>query len=1466
MALIVMDRFTRWLQGYAANSKASDEIVRDLQRFLGPQVKPQHVYTDNSKEFIAALQELNWPHDTSTPHRPQTNGVIERAVRVVKEGTSCVLVQSGLDEKWWAEAMLCFCFLRNVSLVLETGSTAYKERFGSGFSGPLIPFGAQVEYLPITHADKTKQHAFGSKMRRGIFLGYVQQAGGGWSGDLFIGDWEQIAGAEALSDIKGGGWSGDLLIGDWEQIAGAEALSDINLKRFKSKEVTPCKNGKSFIFPVADGLLRQPGSDPQNGVNSDPFSSSNVPHASDGDDEDDDNWKELEPFDLEDEQQKVDPDAPIDAKDPTSQDFWSFNGEILFRHHVTPRSTLYVPTDSESPIPTKFLDVLRTTYTDLGNVEENRIRDYWNVQGARVLSDTWVGKTCIPLLRKPPPPGWTVIYGRPTKIQKTERPGNLWPEVYNVMSDSQKQKAREYWVTEEPLQKEARDLRGIYVVPAADYVEYDALLKDLEVKLKVPKPPAMPVLAKRLPQSRRAKAKELNDELFRQRSFHISSPTTDTHVERTAPRGHASDEWFACVHTPVDIQKARKIPEGREALEKEWRKLELKKAWDVTKVQPKAKVIRDAKAKGVHVHFGSLMDLCHIKNSQMGKEFWSYKGRIVFRGDLTKDEDGYLAVFTEQGASASNMAAAKFMDAIARMPGNDGEDSDAVGAYTQVRLSDAAKLLGPGVVTETWISLPPYRRPKSWANIVDPVCPLELNLYGHPLAGLLWEIYQEDILMKCGFEKVESWECLYVHRAKQLFLSAYVDDYKMAGKKENIGPMWATLRKNGLELEDAVSLKSNIYLGCAQRELVPNMELLAAKAEMMKRLCHSSGSGTGKPTGSNIPELRTPSESNSTASATPKSKPNKKKKAAQAKAGSTSSGKCLASSRPSQEAANNNKNVSSYSYEMFGHCYQTVEKYLELSGKSRESLKTKATTPCIDDHLIPADEFDERGVLSSKAARIVLKTLYVARIARYDFMWTVNMLAREVTRWTVACDRRLHRLICYMFQTAEYAQICFVGDAPQDCWLTLFSDASFAGDLRDSKSTSGGILCLVGPKTYVPISWICKKQCAVSHSTAEAEVISLDAGVRLEGIPALTFWSTVIDVFDPISAPKKPNTLTIDERLHLRRQSHDLFGSVDYVPPSLPIKYGRATLYAMEDNDSVIKMIVKGRSPNLRHVGRTHRVDLDWLFERINKDPGIFVKWVGTKEQLGDILTKGSFTYQAWLDLLHLSLMMPPSYRKYIDEKLKPLKVACMRRAIHIKQPQSVPLFKRSHLIHQSKHCYCARVMAAASSSASGSSSSNAPLARGGTDNRNIFKTWSCNALEFCQGALKMCLGDSASKTSLAQIPEEDHKQAFSTTAAFLCMQGETDVTTRRSQEKGNDEAKPSLADTPILRWKHLGAAVSVITEHSDALGTMVYDDSERCQYQIGDSTATFKEGNTEPEPQGKGLARAYMERRAKFP
>ena len=82
-------------------------------------------------------------------------------------------------------------------------------------------------------------------------------------------------------------------------------------------------------------------------------------------------------------------------------------------------------------------------------------------------------------------------------------------------------------------------------------------------------------------------------------------------------------------------------------------------------------------------------------------------------------------------------------------------------------------------------------------------------------------------------------------------------------------------------------------------------------------------------------------------------------------------------------------------------------------------------------------------------------------------------------------------------------------------------------------------------------------------------------------------------------------------------------------------------LYVFEDNEAVIKMIIKGRSRTMRHVSRSHRVALNWLFDRINLDPGIQIKYIDTKNQLADILTKGNFTRDEWNHLLSLFVHYP---------------------------------------------------------------------------------------------------------------------------------------------------------------------------------------------------------------------------------
>ena len=99
-------------------------------------------------------------------------------MRRVKEGTFAVLLQSGLDENWWADSVEWFTHLRNMQDLLSDGKTPYERRFGKPFKGLIIPFGSLVEYYPITAKDQSRIHQFGQKVLLGLFLGYALCAGG----------------------------------------------------------------------------------------------------------------------------------------------------------------------------------------------------------------------------------------------------------------------------------------------------------------------------------------------------------------------------------------------------------------------------------------------------------------------------------------------------------------------------------------------------------------------------------------------------------------------------------------------------------------------------------------------------------------------------------------------------------------------------------------------------------------------------------------------------------------------------------------------------------------------------------------------------------------------------------------------------------------------------------------------------------------------------------------------------------------------------------------------------------------------------------------------------------------------------------------------------------------------------------------------------------------------------------------
>ena len=118
------------------------------------------------------------------------------------------------------------------------------------------------------------------------------------------------------------------------------------------------------------------------------------------------------------------------------------------------------------------------------------------------------------------------------------------------------------------------------------------------------------------------------------------------------------------------------------------------------------------------MHFASLMDLCHLKNSELEEQLQKYKGRVVLRGDIVKDDSGSYAVFTEQRSSASQVTAAKVMDIISRPSGCAGQTADAVSAYTRVKMEDAPTSLKipKSECPDIWIRLPEHKWPKSWPS------------------------------------------------------------------------------------------------------------------------------------------------------------------------------------------------------------------------------------------------------------------------------------------------------------------------------------------------------------------------------------------------------------------------------------------------------------------------------------------------------------------------------------------------------------------------------------------------------------------------------------------------------------------------------------------------------------------------------------------------------------------------------
>jgi hypothetical protein len=510
-------------------------------------------------------------------------------------------------------------------------------------------------------------------------------------------------------------------------------------------------------------------------------------------------------------------------------------------------------------------------------------------------------------------------------------------------------------------------------------------------------------------------------------------------------------------------------------------------------------VADEARRAGKKAHVGLIFTICVEKGSELpvGDPNRKFKGRVVCQGNNVRDEQWQTALFNDMNSAPASMQAAKACDAFGLLPGHVTEQCDAEAAYIQ------SKLAGD---TPTWVRLPRDQWPKAWSGLRDPVCPLVLALYGHPDAGGYWEKHCESHLRSVGFEPVTEWRSCFFHPRLHLFLTVYVDDFKMSGPANVMSAGWALIRKH---IRTETPTPVGKYLGC----------------EHVSFACPDGSGGVVRQSLLTLPAPPLPVTTGSARGVS-----------AAAKSGNHGSG---------------SDSIRGITWDMSAFLRQCVALYQELGGVKAKNLKM-APTPFIDVAVEAMDEKDTSGELAPVASRILMKILYAARMARYDLLRATCFLATRITKWNEACDRLLYRLVCYINSTLNLFMTGWIGDKPDDLELVLYTDADFVSD-ESARSTTGVFLCLKGPNSFVPLSAFSKRQSCVSHSTPEAEIVAADAGLRVEGIPAAGLWEVL-----------------------LGRQ---------------------VTIRFLEDNTSAISVLRTGRNPAMRHMGRTHRVDIMFLHE-----------------------------------------------------------------------------------------------------------------------------------------------------------------------------------------------------------------------------------------------------------------------------
>ena len=539
---------------------------------------------------------------------------------------------------------------------------------------------------------------------------------------------------------------------------------------------------------------------------------------------------------------------------------------------------------------------------------------------------------------------------------------------------------------------------------------------------------------------------------------------------------------IAMVARPVGRKELLANPKAQASLDVEWEKLMKKKAWYMLSVREWEDVSREAKKKNKKVHVGKVFEICVEKGSELpiNDPLLKFKGRTVFQGNNVKDESSEVALFSELGSSPAAMEAGKVLDAYGHAPGNTCQQADGKQAYTQTTLkgTETWARLPKDRWPKEWhgkykdpvvrLHLALYGHPDS-GGFCEQHCEKMLGEVGfqlvfpaawpsvffHPTLKLLLAVYVDDLKMsgpsdsmKKGWELVSSkidmdtptpmgryLGCEHHSQSSPLGRAghpfAHVFDKTLpdpAAKPASVARTEDYVEyfpDEDLVVHNHMQPRKSLYkpsehetkaykLGCHKMTEINPIKSEEVIDQWDHTMTRGKRGGGDLWTGATY--LFGSQHNEQTAMAAIKrirDKTAAKKQARQTgfyDVNQHSDGKgCMY--QPTRGVV----------YDMSSFLQQAVDKYRQLAGPEFQHLK-KVSTPFYDDKIArPVDtEAESKGKLSPIASRILMKLLFAARMARFDLLRAVQGLASRVTKWSVDCDKALHRLVCYVKDAILY--------------------------------------------------------------------------------------------------------------------------------------------------------------------------------------------------------------------------------------------------------------------------------------------------------------------------------------------------------------------------------------------------------------------------------------------------------------